>query len=162
MARLISAALRSAAQDQAAAIADICRSNATAIARTVGELAHMHQRAAEVRGALAGANASMQDAGAALAAQASHAGALREVQGNLAAAAAAVRAALAVLEQCLAAGELLRAGEPQQQLYPALCMLDKIRRQHLGERARVTPVRGGAHACVCEGAGTQAVPPFAS
>jgi hypothetical protein len=56
---------------------------------------------------------------------------LAEVQDNLQQAAAAVRAAPGVLEQCMAAGQLIT----EHQLYPALCMLDKIRRKHLGERA---------------------------
>lgn len=52
---------------------------------------------------------------------------LSQLQDNLQQAAAAVRAAQGVLEQCLLAGQLIN----EHQLYPALCMLDKIRRKHL-------------------------------
>lgn len=71
---------------------------------------------------------------------------LAEVQDNLQQAAAAVRAAQGVLEQCMAAGQLIN----EHQLYPALCMLDKIRRKHLGElRGCMVQIRmsgsGSAH-----------------
>ncbi len=54
---------------------------------------------------------------------------LTAVQHNLGAAVAAIGAARQVLVQCLQAGQLIQ----QHKLYQALCLLDKIRQQHLGE-----------------------------
>jgi hypothetical protein len=84
----------------------------------------------------------MQAAGNALVGNVQHVNQLEEVQANLQQAAAAVQAAQAVLEQCLIAGELIK----QQQLYPALCMLDKIRRKHLGEL--LLTIGLGDHCCL--------------
>lgn len=138
MVSIICGALRAVSDDQAAVVEDVCHSNATAIAHTVAELEQMHSRVEDVKATLLGANDSMQDAGADLVSNVQHVTQLTEVQDNLAQAAAAVQAAQAVLEQCLAAGELIG----QQQLYPALCMLDKIRRKHLGERDTIDRVSG--------------------
>jgi hypothetical protein len=55
---------------------------------------------------------------------------LVEVADNLNAAASALAAARAVLVECVAAGQLIT----EHQLYSALCTLDKIRQQHLGEQ----------------------------
>jgi hypothetical protein len=129
MVNIITGALRSVGDDQAAVVEEVCHSNATAIAQTVAELEQMHRRVEEVKITLLEANAGMQAAGNALVGNVQHVSQLEEVQANLQQAAAAVQAAQAVLEQCLIAGELIK----QQQLYPALCMLDKIRRKHLGE-----------------------------
>jgi hypothetical protein len=129
MVSIIRGALRTVADDQAAVVEDVCHSNATAIAHTVAELEQMHQKVEDVRATLLAANAGMQAAGNDLVCNVQHVDQLQEVQDNLQQAAAAVQAAQAVLEQCLIAGELIG----QQQLYPALCMLDKIRRKHLGE-----------------------------
>jgi hypothetical protein len=77
---------------------------------------------------------------------------LAEVQDNLQQAAAAVRAAQGVLEQCMAAGQLIN----EHQLYPALCMLDKIRRKHLGECARdVASCAQGSRSWLCFKAGVE-------
>lgn len=131
MVSIISGALRTVADDQAAVVEDVCHSNATAIAHTVAELEQMHQRVEDVKSTLLAANAGMQAAGNDLVGNVQHVDQLQEVQDNLQQAAAAVQAAQAVLEQCLIAGELIG----QQQLYPVLCMLDKIRRKHLGKEA---------------------------
>ena len=128
MVSIICGALRAVADDQAAVVEDVCHSNATAIAHTVAELEQMHRKVEDVKSTLLGANSSMQEAGHDLVSNVQHVTQLTEVQDNLQQAAAAVQAAQAVLEQCLEAGELIG----QQQLYPALCLLDKIRRQHLG------------------------------
>jgi hypothetical protein len=128
MVGIISDALKTVAGDQAAVVEDVCHSNATAIAHTVAELEQMHRSVDDVKGTLLAANAGMQAAGRDLVGNVQHVHQLQEVQDNLQQAAAAVQAAQAVLEQCLIAGELIG----QQQLYPALCMLDKIRRKHLG------------------------------
>jgi hypothetical protein len=73
----------------------------------------------------------MQQVGSNLVTNVQNVNRLAEVQDNLQQAAAAVRAAQGVLEQCMAAGQLIN----EHQLYPALCMLDKIRRKHLGKCA---------------------------
>lgn len=129
MVSIICGALTAVADDQAAAVEEVCHSNATAIAHTVAELEQMHRNVEDVKDMLLASNGSMQAAGQELVSNVQHENQLAEVQDNLQQAAAAVQAAQAVLEQCLTAGELIG----QQQLYPALCMLDKIRRQHLGE-----------------------------
>lgn len=142
MVSIISAALKTVADDQAAVVEDVCHSNATVIAHTVAELEQMHQKVEDVKAALLAANAGMQSAGHDLVSNVQHVDQLQEVQENLQQAAAAVQAAQAVLEQCLIAGELIG----QQQLYPALCMLEKIRRKHLGET--VVFSCGDLHACL--------------
>lgn len=129
MVSIISGALQAVADDQAAVVEDVCHSNATAIAHTVAELEQMHHKVEVVKETLLAANAGMQAAGNDLVCNVQHTDQLQEVQENLHQATSAVQAAQAVLEQCLIAGELIE----QQQLYPALCMLDKIRRKHLGE-----------------------------
>ncbi|WIA12907.1 hypothetical protein OEZ85_006525 [Tetradesmus obliquus] len=127
MVSIICSALRAVAADQGAAIDDVCHSNATAIAQTVAELEHMQSTVEDVKASLMGANQTMQQVGSNLVTNVQNVNRLAEVQDNLQQAAAAVRAAQGVLEQCMAAGQLIN----EHQLYPALCMLDKIRRKHL-------------------------------
>ncbi|KAF8067252.1 SEC15A [Scenedesmus sp. PABB004] len=140
MVAIIGGALRAVAADQGAAVREVCASNAAAIAATVGELEAMAAGVAEVRALLVGGNAAMQAAGGALVATTDGVTKLAEVQRNLAAAAGAVSAAQAVLEQCLAAGQLI----DEHQLYAALCLLDKIRRQHLASLLGMLSSKGGA------------------
>jgi hypothetical protein len=146
MVGMLSACLGAIAEEQAAAVEDVCRANATAIADAVSEVAAMRDAAAEVRTALVGAAGGMATAGGALVSNATDAGQLAEVRCNLAAAAAAVTAGQAVLQQCLQAGQLVQEG----QLYAALCLLDKVRRRSLGEWMCVA-CSCSAHAqwCVC-------------
>lgn len=129
MVSIICSALRAVAAEQGGAIDDVCHSNATAIAQTVSELELMHQAVDEVKTSLMGANRTMQEVGSNLVNNEMSVNKLLDMQDNLQQAAAAVRAAQGVLEQCMAAGQLIS----EHQLYPALCMLDKIRRKHLGE-----------------------------
>eukprot|EP00878_Enallax_costatus_P009381 GHUV01009803.1.p1 GENE.GHUV01009803.1~~GHUV01009803.1.p1 ORF type:complete len:288 (+),score=116.50 GHUV01009803.1:305-1168(+) len=127
MVNILCQALKAVAADQTAIINDACHSNATAIAQTVAELEKMNAAVDEVKTALLGANQSMQAVGSHLVDNVQNVNRLAEVQDNLQQAAAAVQAAQGVLEQCLLAGQLIN----EHQLYPALCMLDKIRRKHL-------------------------------
>jgi hypothetical protein len=63
MVSIISGALRVVADAQRAAIADICRSHASAIAGSVGELEALFHRVGEIKATLLGANGSMQVCG---------------------------------------------------------------------------------------------------
>jgi hypothetical protein len=137
MVAIICNALRAVADDQATTINDICHSHATAIAQTVAELEGVHQAVDDVKTTLLSANDSVQAVGKVLVNNVQAGGQLTNILENLGQAGAAVQAAQGVLEQCLAAGKLI----DDHQLYPALCMLDKIRRQHLGKE--------GSQAAVC-------------